>query len=271
MTQALVLYEADDKVGLVTLNRPEKLNALSMDVRAELSATLRRADEDAATSVVVLRGNGRSFCVGYDLGGGSPGSEPIRDGLKYHERLNYSLGIELQPWYMKKPVLASVQGHALGAGCELAMFCDLTIAADDAKFGEPETRFSQAGPGFIMPWLIGYKKARELLYLGDMIDAPTALDLGMINRIVPRDELPAATMKLAKRIALVAPEALAATKLAINRGADAAGFRNAMQAGIDVVAPLYAAKTEVGTQFREIAQKEGVGAAVKWRKAQFDG
>jgi enoyl-CoA hydratase/carnithine racemase len=122
-----------------------------------------------------------------------------------------------------------------------------------------------------MPWLIGYKKARELLYLGDMIDAPTALDLGMINRIVPRDELPAATMKLAKRIALVAPEALAATKLAINRGADAAGFRNAMQAGIDVVAPLYAAKTEVGAQFREIAQKEGVGAAVKWRKAQFDG
>ena len=82
MAQALVLYEADDKVGLVTLNRPEKLNALSMDVRAELSATLRRADEDAATSVVVLRGAGRSFCVGYDLGGGSPGSEPIRDGLK---------------------------------------------------------------------------------------------------------------------------------------------------------------------------------------------
>jgi enoyl-CoA hydratase/carnithine racemase len=122
-----------------------------------------------------------------------------------------------------------------------------------------------------MPWLIGYKKARELLYLGEMIDAPTALDLGMINRIVPRDELPAATLKFAKRLALVAPEALAACKLAINRGADAAGFRNAMQAGIDVVAPLYVAKTEVGQKFREIAQKDGVAAAVKWRKAQFDG
>ena len=150
------------------------------------------------------------------------------------------------------------------------MFCDLTIAADDAMFGEPESRFSQAGPGFVMPWIIGFKKARELLYLGDMIDARTALDLGMVNRIVPREELPAQTMKLAKRIALVAPETLAATKLAINRGADAAGFRNAMQAGIDVIAPLYAAKTEIGTEFRERARQEGLGAALKWRKAQFE-
>jgi enoyl-CoA hydratase/carnithine racemase len=121
-----------------------------------------------------------------------------------------------------------------------------------------------------MPWIIGFKKARELLYLGDMIDAKTALDLGMVNRIVPREELPAATMKLAKRMALIAPETLAATKLAINRGADAAGFRNAMQAGIDVIAPLYAATTDVGAQFRELARKDGLPAALKWRKAQFD-
>jgi enoyl-CoA hydratase len=92
----------------------------------------------------------------------------------------------------------------------------------------------------------------------------------MVNRVVPRDALVAETLKLAKRLALIAPEALAATKLAINRGADAAGFRNAMQAGIDVVAPLYAAKTEVGMQFRDITSKEGLGAALKWRRAQFE-
>src|SRR5689334_24949415 len=269
MSDEPVLYETDGKVGLVTLNRPEKLNALNSALREALSATLRRADEDAATSVVVLRGAGRSFCVGYDLGGG--GNEAWRsDALKYHERLNVSLGIELQPWYMKKPVIASVQGHALGAGCELAMFCDLTIAADDAKFGEPETRHSQAGPGFVMPWIVGYKKARELLYLGDMIDAQTALDLGMVNRVVPRAELAAATKKFARRLALIAPEALAATKLAINRGADAAGFRNAMQAGIDVVAPLYAATTEASAEFRARSEKDGLPAALKWRKEQFE-
>ena len=271
MTEELVLYETDDKIGLVTLNRPQKLNALNNDMRSALSAALRRADDDDATSVVVLRGAGRSFCVGYDIGGGGAGNEPWRnDALKFHDRLNVSLGIELQPWYMKKPVIASVQGHALGAGCELAMFCDLTIAADDAKFGEPETRHAQAGPGFVMPWIIGYKKARELLYFGDMIDARAALELGMVNRLVRGDELTGATIKYAKRLTLIAPEALAATKLAINRGADAAGFRNAMQAGIDVVAPLYAAKTEAGSKFRELAQKEGLAAAARWRRSLFE-
>lgn len=270
MAETLVLYEADEKVGFVTLNRPEKLNALNADLRRELGGALVRADEDRATSVVVLRGAGRSFCVGYDLSSSSASEEWRRDALKYHARLSASLQLETTPWYMRKPVIASVQGHALGAGCELAMFCDLTIAADDTLFGEPEIRFSQAGPGFVMPWIIGFKKARELMYLGDMIDAPTARELGMVNRVVPRDKLAAETLRLAKRMALIAPEALAATKLAINRGADAAGFRNAMQAGIDVSAPLYAAETEVGKQFRELAHKEGLGAALKWRKAQFE-
>jgi enoyl-CoA hydratase len=265
----LVLYEAAEKIGYVTLNRPDKLNALNMELRRELSAALAKADADEATSVVVLRGNGRAFCVGYDLGGG--GNEAWRrDALKFHQRLSASLVLELAPWYMRKPVIASVQGYALGAGCELAMFCDLTIAADDTRFGEPETRHSQAGPGFVMPWIIGFKKARELLYLGDMIDAQTALDLGMVNRVVPRENLAEATEKFARRLALIAPEALAATKLAINRGADAAGFRNAMQAGIDVVAPLYAATTEVSAEFRARAEKDGLPAALKWRKAQFE-
>ncbi len=269
MPGSLVLYEAADKIGWVTLNRPEKLNALNIELRRELAAALARADADETTSVGVLRGSGRSFCVGYDLGGG--GNEAWRrDALKFHARLSTSLALELTPWYMRKPVIASVQGHALGAGCELAMFCDLTVSADDTRFGEPETRHSQAGPGFVMPWIIGFKKARELLYLGDMIDAQTALDLGMVNRVVPRAELAAATEKLARRLALIAPEALAATKLAINRGADAAGFRNAMQAGLDVVAPLYAATTEVSAEFRARVEKDGLPAALRWRKAQFE-
>src|SRR6266700_8144269 len=270
MTQDLVLYETDAKVGFVTLNRPEKLNALSMDLRRELAVTLTRADEDPATSVVVVRGAGRSFCVGYDLAGGS-GSEAWRhDAIKYHERLGTSLALELMPWYMRKPVLASVQGHALGAGCELAMFCDLTIAADDAVFGEPETLFSQVGPAVLMPFIVGHKRARELIYFGDKIDAKRALEFGMINRVVPAAELDVATMKYAKRLALIAPEALVAAKLAINRGLDAAGFQNALQAGVDVAAPLYATQTEVGKQFDEIRAKDGLKAALRWRLAPFE-
>jgi enoyl-CoA hydratase len=266
----LVLYETKEKVGIITMNRPEKLNALSKELREGVAAAFRRAEEDETTSVVVLRAEGRSFCVGYDISG-DPSFEAHRhDALKWHDRLSRSLDFEMTPWNMKKPVVASVQGHALGGGCELAMFCDLTVAADNATFGEPEVRFSNTGPGIVMPWIIGLKKARELLYFGDTIDAKTALELGMVNRVVPLADLREATLKYARRLSQVSPEALVATKLSINRGAEAAGFRSAMKAGLDVVAPLYAAKTEAGMKFHEITMKEGLGAALKWRRAQFE-
>jgi len=269
MAAETVLYATDGKVGIVTLNRPDKLNALTMDMRLSLERELKRADEDAATSVIVLRAEGRSFCVGFDVGGGH--ERPWRhDALKYHERLSTSLRCLMTPWTLRKPVIASVQGHALGGGCELAMFCDLTIAAEDAQFGEPEVLFSQVGPGVLMPFIIGHKRARELIYFGDRIDAKRALEIGMINRLVPPHELEAATMKYARRLALIAPEALVAAKLAVNRGLDAAGFRNAVNAGLDVLAPLYAATTEVGRQFDEIKARDGLKAALAWRKKQFE-
>jgi enoyl-CoA hydratase/carnithine racemase len=271
MPEPSVLYETDQKVGIVSLNRPDKLNALSMEMRLELERALQAADDDPATSVIVLRAQGRSFCVGFDIGGGHDRAKsPWRhDALKYRERLAVSLRALMTPWNLRKPVIASVQGHALGGGCELAMFCDLTVAADDAQFGEPEILLSQAGPGVVMPWIIGHKRARELLYFGELIDAQTALELRMINRVVPPAQLRDQTLKYARRLALISPEALTATKRAINRGIEDAGFRNALQSGLDVVAPLYAASTEIGRQFDEIRARDGLKAALKWRRDQF--
>lgn len=271
MTDPIVRYATDGKVGVITMNRPAKLNAINGDMKAAMVTAFRQADEDADTSVVVLRGEGRSFCVGYDIGGNrDPAREAWKhDALRWHTHLRESVRFEMAPWDMRKPVIAQVQGHALGGGCQLAMACDITIAADSALFGEPEVRFSNVGPAVVMPWFIGLKKARELIYLGDMIDAPAALELGMINRVVPADTLAEATMKFAQRMAMVSPEALACAKLAVNRGAEAAGFRNAVNAGLDVVAPLYAAQTEAGRQFKEITASQGLGAALKWRGDQF--
>ena len=270
MTEELVLYETDENIATVTMNRPEKLNAIDHALRTGLAEALLRADDDDSINVVILRAEGRSFCVGYDIDIDSPEREERRyNALKWHRSLSEDLDFEMIPWNMRKPVIASVQGHALGGGCELTMYCDITIAADNALFGEPEIHFSNVGPGIVMPWLIGYKKARELLYLGDMIDAPTALDLGMINRVVPLDGLREKTLNFARRMALISPEALQFTKLSINRGADAAGFSNAMQAGLDAVAPLYAAKTAVGVEFTEIRRRDGLRAALKWRRDQF--
>lgn len=269
----MVRYEADGEVGVITVDRPEKLNAISPSLMHAWWDRFREADRDPDTSVVVLRSEGRSFCVGFDISGAPPADGHRAygdDALSKHAMLAEGLEFMLTPWSMAKPVIASVQGHAVGGGCEIAMFCDLTIAADDAVFGEPEIRFSDPGPGLVMPWIIGYKRARELAYFGDLIDADTALRMGMVNRVVPTAELREATLAYARRLALIAPEALAAAKLGINRGAEAAGFRSAMMAGLDVVAPVYAAVTEVGKEFRERAAKDGLKAALAWRRAQFE-
>ena len=270
MTGPIVKHETDGRVSLVTLNRPEKLNAISAELMDGLMAAFRQADADPKTSVVVLRAEGRSFCVGYDVGGGFEMKGRWQDAaLNWYDGLKACVELELMPWQLAKPVIASVQGHVLGGGCELSLFCDLTIAAADAKFGEPEIRFSNSGPGFVLPWIVEPKRAREMLYFGDMIDAAKALEIGMINRIVPRDKLVEETLKYAHRLAMVDAEALVMTKRAINRGLDAAGFRRAIEAGLDAIAPLYTAKTEYGAKFMEIAGREGLGAALKWRAGHF--
>ncbi len=162
MTDRLVLYEVADKVGIVTLNRPEKLNAISAELQQHLTEAFARADADPETSVVLLRAEGRSFCAGYDISAREPGRDDWRqDPTKAHDHLHPQLEFEMMPWTMKKPVIAAVQGHVMGGGCELVMLCDLTIAADNASFGEPEVRFSSVGPALVMPMIIGYKKARE--------------------------------------------------------------------------------------------------------------
>jgi enoyl-CoA hydratase/carnithine racemase len=269
MSAPLATYAVDGRVGIIALNRPDKLNAITPELKRMLVERFHEADRDPATSVVVLRAEGRSFCAGYDIGPSPARAARRGNALAWHESLSDDVALEMTPWDLKKPVIASVQGHCLGGGCELVMLCDLTIAAEDALFGEPEIRFSNVGPALVLPFIVGLKRARELLYLGDPIDARTALAWGMVNRVVPRAELAGATLKFARRLALISPEALAATKLAINRGADAAGFRTAIRAGLDVLAPLYAARTEVGAKFDEIREKEGLGAALRWRAAQF--
>jgi len=269
--EQLVRYETDEKVSIITLDRADKLNAINSTMKDQIIAAFSRADKDSATSVVVLRAEGRSFSAGFDIGGSPDRGKDsgAADPNMWDPILHRSFDFGMAPWSATKPVIASVQGHVLGGGCELTLMCDLTIAADDAKFGEPEVRFSHLGPLMVMPWFIGLKRARELLLFGDMIDAKTALEFGMVNRIVPAAELRQATMKYAKRLSLISPEALRWGKRVINRGAEIAGFRAAIEAGVDSFVSLYATKTEVGKEFGRIVQEKNLKAALEWRAAQF--
>src|SRR5438128_10576354 len=132
MTTPLVTYAVDGKVGIVSLNRPDKLNAISPDLKKMLVERFHEADRDPATSVVVLRAEGRSFCAGYDISPNPTRANRKGNALAWHESLTEDVQLETTPWDMKKPVIASVQGHCLGGGCELGMMCDLTIAGRHA-------------------------------------------------------------------------------------------------------------------------------------------
>jgi len=271
MDKDTVLLEHRGNVSFITLNRPDKLNAINTDLRLRACELFDEADAEPASRVVVLRSNGRAFCAGYDLTAESEGDQSWKkDSLVWRDYLHECLQFEMKPLQMKKPVIASVQGYALGGGCELAMFCDLTVCADDAQFGEPEIRFSDAGPAMIMPFIIGHKRARELLYFGDMIDSDTALECNMVNRVVARASLESETIKYAERLALIDPEGLYGAKTALRRGLEICGLYAALNAGVDVLAPMYAATTHSGAKFEEITHEKGLGAALKWRMSQFN-
>ena len=169
-----------------------------------------------------------------------------------------------------KPVIAQVHGYALAGGLELAMACDLVVAAEGTKLGEPEIRYGSAPVTLLMPYLIGQKKTRELLLTGDLIDAVEAERIGLINRVVPADRLAAEVDALADRLARTPPEVMALTKRMLNRAMDAAGFRIAVEAGIDLGAIINAADTPEQREWDEIVRRDGLKAALAWRDRRYD-
>ena len=172
-------------------------------------------------------------------------------------------------WNLEKPVIASVRGHCLAAGFEVALACDLTIAAEGSSFGEPEVRFGSGPVTLLMPWVIGMKKTRELLYTGDTVTAEEAERLGIVNRVVPEDKLEEETRNWAVKIALVPPEVMRLTKLPINKTFEIMGIHNALDANIDHSSLLNTADVPELAEFEKITEEEGLKAALKWRESRY--
>jgi enoyl-CoA hydratase len=267
-----VLVEEDlGPVRRLTLNRPDVLNALSSELVQGLAAALARASGDDSR-VVIIRGAGRAFCAGYDLKEEAEREEregPL-DAAGWRAELQDSVAHMLELFDHPKPVLAQVHGYCLAGGCDLMMMCDLAVASEDAMFGEPEIRFGSGVVTMIMPWLIGARKAKELLFTGeDRVPADEALRLGLVNRVVPRDRLDDETLDLANRVAVLDPVGLSLTKRAINRAWEAAGFREALQANVDIDAVIEAAEVPERKEFNRIRAERGLKAAIEWRDARF--
>lgn len=262
-----VQYRAEDAVGVLTLNNPRTLNALSGQVIDEVSAVLKLWEVDDAIRSVVIHGEGRAFSSGYEL---SSMDQYVEHGVAEMLDVNsYVHEFARTVWNFPKPLIAATHGYCLAGACEIAMLCDMTVSADTCMFGEPEIRFSSASPTLIMPWLIPMKIAKELLLTGALINATRAYELGMVNKVVPEDQVLPEALRLARVCATVAPLATRLTKAGINSTYEMMGLVQALKHHSVLGAIMDGSVTEELREFSKIASEQGLKAALRWRDDQF--
>jgi 2-(1,2-epoxy-1,2-dihydrophenyl)acetyl-CoA isomerase len=217
MGERAVLVESADGVATVTLNRPEARNALNLEMREELEAAFQGLAADIRVRVLVVRGAGEHFCAGGDVKFMQAQRMTAAEGQQRVEAMNRAVRALAA---FRAPTLAMVDGFAVGAGCNLALACDLVVASDRARFGEVFARIGlvpDGGGTHLLPRRVGLAKAKELCFTADVLDAAEALRIGLVNRVVPSSGLEAETRALAQRIAAGPPRVLAMTKALLNR------------------------------------------------------
>ena len=262
-------FEKRGAIAYIRLNRPDKLNAVNSAMLEELGVALSDAESDDAIRVILLSGNGRAFSSGFDLEAdetqdGVSDSDAIRDELKRDFELI------MRFWDCPKPTIAAVHGYCLGSSMEISAVCDITISADDCRFGAPEVRFGSGIVCMILPWIIGLKNAKELLLLGNTdVDAARALAIGLTNRVVAAPDLMAEATKLAAEIALNDPLAVSLTKKAVNRCVEMTGMRDALLAALETDIEIETTETPESKRFNEIRASDGLKAALAWRATQL--
>ncbi len=257
MTYTTILYEKKDGIGIVTLNRPDKLNALNSTVYKELYNAFESIESDPEVRAVILTGAGeRAFAAGSDV------AEMQNMGPLEIQKFMATIRKASDFIYaLTKPTIAAIPGYALGGGCELSLCCDLRIASEKARFGQPEINLGLipgAGGTQRLTRLIGAAKAKEMIYMGDPIDAATALNLGLVNKVVPPEKLMEEAMAWATKLASKSGPVLAMAKMAINTGVD-----TDMASGLNMEIKCNA------LCFATEDRKEGMDAFLEKRKAVF--
>jgi enoyl-CoA hydratase len=264
---ATVLFERRGPAAWITLNRPDKLNAMNGELVRELRTRLSGIEEDEAVKVVVLTGAGSAFSAGYDI------SEEVQDKIvgadQWRSALAVDVELAMQLWALSRPTIAAVRGWCLAGACELAMACDLIVAAKDARFGEPEIRYGSGPVALLMPFVLGQKKTNELLFTGDTMSAEEAHRCGLVNKVVESADLDAAVEQLVRKIAPTPLPILRLTKLALVRAYEAMGLRSAVAANLDLSAILNAADTPEQREFDRIVAADGLKAALRWRDSRY--
>jgi enoyl-CoA hydratase len=263
-----VLLERRGPVAWLRLNRPDKLNALNHAIVDRLFEHLDAVAADDDVRVVVLTGAGeRAFSSGFDIS--EEADAAIEGADNWRELLARDVDVTMKLWALPKPTIAAVRGWCLAGACELAMACDMILASEDARFGEPEIRYGSGPVTLLMPFVLGQKKTNELLFTGDAMPAAEAERCGLVNRVVEAHELEDAAQELALRIAPTPLPVLRLTKLALVRAYEAMGLRQAVGANLDISSMLNAAETPEQREFDQIVRDQGLKAALRWRDSRY--
>lgn len=261
-----LLYEEIGRVARITLNRPEKLNALSVDLQTELLAAARQAEADPRIHAVIIRGAGRGFCAGYDI---TPtpersASRTIRSDIS---RLEETVERWQRLWKLRIPTIAQVHGYCVAGGTDLALHCDMILVADDARIGFTAVRAMGTPPTHMWLYSVGPQWAKRLLLTGDLIDGKTARDIGWAIEAVPAAVLDETALKLATRISHIGKDLLTANKAIINKGLELMGRSLLQQLALEHDAVAHLAPEAL--EFSRIAQEQGLKAALEWRDGPF--
>ncbi|MDZ7728961.1 MAG: crotonase/enoyl-CoA hydratase family protein [Dehalococcoidia bacterium] len=277
MDYQTILYDVENGRARITLNRPEKLNALSLELQQELSDALWDADNDEDVHAVILRGAGRAFSAGYDL---SPlaRSTTTDDGYTkaYRGRstfdddawqLERAMRLRMTVFDMHKPVVAQVHGYCLAGGTDLALLCDIIIAAEDATIGFPPARAMGSLPNQMWLYHVGPQWAKRLFLTGDTISGADAAKIGAVLKAVPPDLLENEVEQLVDRMAMIDSELLSANKRIVNVGLELMGARTLQRMGAENDARAHLAPAV--KEFGRISQEQGLKAALHWRDAKF--
>ncbi len=272
MGYEFLLSDESEGVATLTLNRPEKLNSLSQGLLAELRDALDAIEANPEVRVVVITGAGvRAFSSGFDLTPGQVSDNPLQDEADWSRLVRLNFDTLMRIWNLRQPVIAAVNGHAIAAGSNLALIADITLAAENATFGEPEIRHFALSPLLLLPYLANNSKAMHYLYYsGDTIDAGEALRLGLVSKVVAPEELQAEARRIALRIARVPAYAVQLTKRSIKGAYEMMGFKNALElhrANDTLV--LDASRIEEKRELMGLLQREGLRAFLERRDGPF--
>lgn len=263
-SQETVLYERRGTVGVITLNRPDRMNAMDQAMLVEIERVATLAEADDTTNAVVLTGAGNGFSSGFDLKA-QAADTPV--GIEqWRAPLRKDFDAVMRFWHLSKPTIAAVHGPALAGACEMAMACDITVASEEATFGEPELKFGAGIVVMILPWIVGPKLAKEIILTGeDAVTARRAYEMGLVNRVVPRGQHLDEALRIGHRIAGYDRTLVRETKRAINRTFELMGMGEALQAALDIDLLIEGEGMPSKQAFLAIVREQGLRAAIAWR------